>query len=226
MTAMRDRGERLPSNDEPAALPRKGLMLVLSSPSGAGKTSLARRLLSEEAGLAPSVSVTTRPRRANETDGVDYIFKSREQFMALREAGELLEWAEVFGNLYGTPKAPVETALNAGSDVLFDIDWQGGAQLRAAAPDDVVSVFILPPSAEVLRHRLQTRALDSAEVIQTRLTGASREIEAWRDYTYVIVNDNFEESLANLRAIIRAERLRRARRRDLEGLVARIQADL
>lgn len=223
---MRQQGENLPSAETGEAAPRKGLMLVLSSPSGAGKTSLSRRLIEEEAGLAPSISVTTRPRRANETDGADYIFKSREEFLALRDAGDLLEWAEVFGNLYGTPKAPVEQALNAGADVLFDIDWQGSKQLRAAAPGDVVCVFILPPSAAALRQRLKTRALDSSEVIERRLAGAAREIDAWRDYTYVIVNEDFEESLANLRAILRAERLRRSRRRDLEALVAQIQAEL
>jgi len=205
---------------------RKGLMLVLSSPSGAGKTSLARRLVEEEAGIAPSISVTTRPKRANETDGVDYIFKSREQFAAMRDAGELLEWAEVFGNLYGTPKAPVENALATGNDVLFDIDWQGGEQLRAAAPEDVACVFILPPSVAALRQRLKTRALDSPEVIAQRLAGAGREVAAWRDYTYVIVNADFEESLASLRAILRAERLRRSRRRDLESLVARLLDEL
>jgi len=223
---MRQQGQNLTPLETAEAPARKGLMLVLSSPSGAGKTSLSRRLIEEDAGIAPSISVTTRPRRANETDGVDYIFMGREEFIASREAGDLLEWAEVFGNLYGTPKAPVEQALNAGSDVLFDIDWQGGQQLRAAAPDDVVCIFILPPSAAALRQRLQTRALDSPDVIAQRLAGAAREIDAWRDYAYVIVNEDFEESLANLRAILRAERLRRSRRRDLEALVARIQGDL
>ncbi len=223
---MHPQDDNFSSTQVAQAPPRKGLMLVLSSPSGAGKTSLARRLIQEEPGIAPSISVTTRPRRANETDGVDYIFTSREDFIAMREAGNLLESAEVFGNLYGTPKAPVEQALNAGSDVLFDIDWQGGEQLRAAAPGDVVCVFILPPSAAALRQRLQTRALDSPEVIEQRLAGAAREIDAWRDYTYVIVNEDFEESLANLRSILRAERLRRSRRRDLAALVAQIQAGL
>ncbi len=201
-------------------------MLVLSSPSGAGKTTLARRLIEAEPGVTPSVSVTTRPRRANEADGVDYHFTDPARFAAMRDAGELLEWAQVFGNLYGTPRAPVERALDSGCDVLFDIDWQGGAQLRRAAPDDVVSVFILPPSASALRQRLQSRALDSPEVIERRLAGAGREIEAWRDYDYVIVNDHFDESLASLRAVLRAERLRGARRRDLKALVARIQSDL
>lgn len=223
---MRQQGQNQTPTDTAETLPRKGLMLVLSSPSGAGKTSLARRLVEDDPGITPSISVTTRPRRANETDGVDYVFTSREQFAAMRSAGELLEWAEVFGNLYGTPKAPVERALNAGADVLFDIDWQGGEQLRGSAPGDVVCVFILPPSAAALRQRLQTRALDAPEVIEQRIAGAAREIDAWRNYSYVLVNDDFEESLANLRAILRAERLRRSRRRDLEALVARIQADL
>lgn len=205
---------------------RKGLMLVLSSPSGAGKTSLAHRLREVESGIAPSISVTTRPRRSNETDGVDYRFVTPEAFAAMRDRGELLEWANVFGNMYGTPKAPVLQALETGSDVLFDIDWQGGAQLRRAAPEDVVCVFILPPSGAVLRQRLQSRALDSPEVIETRLKGAVEEMNAWHDYRYVIVNDDFDESLASLRAILRAERLRRDRQTQLSDLVARLQGEL
>ncbi len=205
---------------------RKGFMLVLSSPSGAGKTSLARALVERETGIAPSISVTTRPRRANETDGVDYWFVPTEEFTAMRERGDLLEWANVFGNLYGTPRAPVERSLQAGRDVLFDIDWQGGAQLRQAAPDDVVCVFILPPSADVLRERLKSRALDSPEVIQKRLAEAPREIEAWRDYRYVIVNDDFQSSLDDLSAIVHAERLRRTRQTCLAGLVKSLQTDL
>jgi guanylate kinase len=209
--------------DPPA---RKGFMLVLSSPSGAGKTSLAHALLDAETGIAPSISVTTRPRRANETDGVHYRFVSPETFAEMRERGELLEWANVFGNFYGTPRAPVEQALSAGQDVLFDIDWQGGAQLRQTAPDDVVCVFILPPSAQALRERLLSRALDSPEVIEKRLSAAGHEVGAWRDYTYVLVNDVFENSLASLRAIVRAERLRRDRQRLLPEMVANLQAEL
>jgi guanylate kinase len=221
---MHERGETDP---EPQQVPaRKGFMLVLSSPSGAGKTSLARKLLEVETGIAASISVTTRPRRPTETDGVDYWFVSPEAFTAMRERGELLEWANVFGNLYGTPKPPVERTLEAGSDVLFDIDWQGGAQLRKAAPDDVVCVFILPPSAEALRHRLRSRATESAEVIEKRLAGAPREIDAWQDYRYVIVNDDFDESFADLRAILRAERLRRGRQTRLPELVAQLQQEL
>ncbi len=205
---------------------RKGLMLVLSSPSGAGKTSLARKLLEVETDIAPSISLTTRPRRATESDGVDYWFVTPEEFTAMRDRGELLEWANVFGNLYGTPRLPVTRALERGTDVLFDIDWQGGAQLRKAAPDDVVCVFILPPSAESLRHRLCGRATETRENIEKRLAGAPREIDAWQDYRYVIVNDDFETSLADLRAILRAERLRRGRQRDLGELVAQLQRDL
>jgi len=223
---MPDTPESHPAKSNAPPQRRKGLMLVLSSPSGAGKTSLARRLMETDSDLVSSISVTTRPRRAGETDGIDYIFTSRERFEAMRDAGELLEWARVFDNLYGTPRAPVEEALNQGHDVLFDIDWQGGAQLRAAAPDDVVCIFILPPSADVLRERLRRRAMDSAEVIAKRLAGASMEMDQWRDYSYVIVNDDFEESLNNLHAILRAERLRRARQPHIAALVAQIQSDL
>jgi len=205
---------------------RKGFMLVLSSPSGAGKTSLARKLQETDSAIAPSISVTTRPRRPTETDGVDYWFVTPEKFTDMRDRGELLEWANVFGNLYGTPRAPVARSLEAGSDVLFDIDWQGGAQLRKAAPDDVVCVFILPPSAEALRHRLRSRATESPEVIEKRLAGAPHEIDAWRDYRYVIVNDDFEESLSDLRAIVRAERLRRARQPGLAAFVGQLQSEL
>ena len=220
---MHEDGETDPRPQTPS---RKGLMLVLSSPSGAGKTSLARKLLEVETGIAPSISLTTRPRRPTETDGVDYWFVTPEEFTAMRDRGELLEWANVFGNLYGTPKGPVERSLETGSDVLFDIDWQGGAQLRKSAPEDVVCVFILPPSAEALRHRLRSRATESAEAIEKRLAGAPREIEAWQDYCYVIVNDDFDESLANLRAILRAERLRRERQTQLPALVARLLHEL
>jgi len=218
--------QHVENRPEPSLPVRKGFMLVLSSPSGAGKTSLARALLDAESEIRPSISITTRPRRANETDGVDYWFVTPAEFNTMRDRGELLEWANVFDNLYGTPRAPVERALNAGSDVLFDIDWQGGAQLREAAPGDVVCVFILPPSAGALRQRLESRALDSPEVIEKRLAGAPREIAAWQDYRYIIVNDNFDNSLASLRAIVRAERLRRDRRSGLSDWVANLQAAL
>jgi guanylate kinase len=223
---MREDGKPDTQAQETAPPARKGFMLVLSSPSGAGKTSLARKLLELDADLAPSISVTTRPRRPTETDGVDYWFVTTGEFAAMRERGELLEWANVFGNLYGTPKAPVARSLEAGSDVLFDIDWQGGAQLRNAAPDDVVCVFILPPSAEALRHRLRSRATESPEVIETRLAGAPREIDAWQHYRYVIVNDAFDESVETLCAIVRAERSRRARQTRLSALVAALRAEL
>ncbi len=221
---MHEHGETDPRPNEIPA--RKGFMLVLSSPSGAGKTSLARQLIAVETGITSSISVTTRPRRPTETDGVDYWFVTPEDFTAMRDRGELLEWANVFGNLYGTPKAPVERLLEAGSDVLFDIDWQGGAQLRKAAPDDVVCVFILPPSADALRHRLRSRATESSEAIKKRLAGAPREIDAWQDYRYVIINDDFDESLNSLRAIVRAERLRRDRQTTLPDFVARLQEEL
>ncbi len=218
--------QHVENQPEPSLPVRKGFMLVLSSPSGAGKTSLARALLDAESEIRPSISITTRPRRASETDGVDYWFVTPAEFNTMRDRGELLEWANVFDNLYGTPRAPVERALNAGSDVLFDIDWQGGAQLREAAPDDVVCVFILPPSAGALRQRLESRALDSPEVIEKRLAGAPREIAAWQDYRYIVVNDNFDNSLASLRAIVRAERLRRDRRSGLSDWVANLQTAL
>jgi len=205
---------------------RKGFMLVLSSPSGAGKTSLAHQLLEADPGISASTSVTTRPQRASETDGVDYWFVNRAAFEEMRDRGDLLEWANVFGNLYGTPKAPVERNLEAGRDILFDIDWQGSAQLRKAAPEDVVCVFILPPSAAALRQRLHSRALDSPEVIAQRLAKAPHEIEAWRDYHYVIINDDFEESLRHLRAIVDAERLRRTRQTGLARFIARLQSEL
>jgi guanylate kinase len=207
-------------------MPRRGLMLVVSSPSGAGKTTLTRHLLKAERDISLSISVTTRPRRQSETDGTDYHFISEERFTALRDGGELLEWAEVHGNLYGTPAGPVEQALSAGRDMLFDIDWQGARQLSEKARPDVVGVFVLPPSAGELKTRLERRAEDSPEVIASRLAGARSELEHWLEYDYVIINDDLEESVAGLRAIVAAERLRRERRSGLADFVRGIQADL
>jgi guanylate kinase len=195
----------------PACAGRRGLMLILSAPSGAGKSTLASRLKAEDSALAVSISATTRAPRGAEVDGTHYYFLDRATFEARRDAGEFLESAEVHGNFYGTPRAPVEAALTAGADVLFDIDVQGAAQIAAKAPDDVVRVFILPPSREELRRRLETRGTDAADVVARRLEGAAREIERWGEYDYVLVNDDLDEALASLRAILAAERLKRER---------------
>ena len=205
---------------------RRGLMLVLSSPSGAGKTTLARKLLEAEAGMEMSVSVTTRPKRPDEVEGKDYIFVSPEEFTAMRDEGDLLEWALVFENFYGTPKAPVERLLEKGRDVLFDIDWQGAESLTKTAQGDLVSIFILPPSAEALETRLKDRAQDSAEVVGRRMAGASNEIQHWDEYGYVVINTDVEASLQELRAILAAERLKRTRRTGLEDFVRSIQKKL
>jgi guanylate kinase len=184
----------------------------MSSPSGAGKTTLSRRLLAADPNIAMSVSVTTRAQRPGEVDGRDYHFISKEKFASMRDGAELLEWAEVFGNFYGTPKHPVEEALARGRDVLFDIDWQGTQQLAQAMEDDLVRIFILPPSADELRDRLIKRAQDSATVVAKRMAEASREISHWPEYDYVVVNDDIEQADAQIAAILAAERLKRRRR--------------
>lgn len=201
---------------------RRGLMLVLSSPSGAGKTTLSRRLLAEEPGLELSVSATTRPPRAGEREGIDYHFVSAAAFEARVAAGDFLEWAQVFGNRYGTPRAPVEAALAEGRDILFDIDWQGTQQLKAHARSDVVSLFILPPSLADLRERLERRAQDPADVIDARMARAAAEISHWAEYDYVLVNDDLERCLGEVRTILAAERLRRDRQTGLTDLVRRL----
>jgi guanylate kinase len=198
---------------------RRGIMLIVSSPSGAGKTTLTRALLESEKKVNLSISVTTRERRHSEAEGVHYKFISKREFESLRDAGELLEWAEVHGNYYGTQRAPVEAALNEGLDVLFDIDWQGTLQLYDKVRSDVVSVFVLPPTAQELKARLERRAEDSAEVIQRRLRNAADEIPHWREYDYVLVNRDFQESMTRLRAILTAERLKRVRHPDIENFV-------
>ncbi|MGE0698538.1 MAG: guanylate kinase [Hyphomicrobiaceae bacterium] len=205
---------------------RRGLMLVLSSPSGAGKTTLCRGILGREAGLAMSVSVTTRAPRAGETDGIDYHFRSRTEFEALRAGGGLLEWAHVHGNLYGTPRADVMERLAAGGDILFDIDWQGARQLAEQAQRDTVRVFILPPSATALEERLVARQQDGRDVIERRLAGAAAEIARWEEYDYVIVNERVEQSLDQLQAILRAERARASRQSGLGAEVGRMLAEL
>jgi guanylate kinase len=205
---------------------RRGLLLVLSSPSGAGKTTLAGRLTQADPCLGMSVSVTTRAPRQGEVDGKDYIFIDRQEFERRKQAGELIEWAEVHGNFYATPRAPVLSALAHGQDMLFDIDWQGARQLKAEASADMVGVFILPPDAATLERRLKTRAQDSETVVSRRLAAAASEIAHWRDYDYVIVNADLEASLAGLRAILAAERLKRVRQIGLESFVARVLSEL
>tara|TARA_A100001391_G_scaffold83275_2_gene54518 strand:- start:20391 stop:21026 length:636 start_codon:yes stop_codon:yes gene_type:complete len=200
---------------ESETLPRRGLMFILSSPSGAGKTTIARKLLAAEQSLAMSVSVTTRPMRPGETEGQDYFFTQRPEFDRMVEAGGFLEWAEVFGNCYGTPRAHIAEGLAAGQDYLFDIDWQGAQQLSQAAGPDVVSVFLLPPSIAELEHRLRSRGTDSDEVIRGRMDRAKAEISHWDAYDYVLVNEEVDACFEEVRAILRAERLKRERQRGL-----------
>lgn len=205
--------------------PRRGLMFVISSPSGAGKGTLSRNILDTDRDMTLSISVTTRDRRPSEINGVHYHFISQQRFVSMRDGGELLEWAEVHGNYYGTPQAPVEEALASGRDVLFDIDWQGAAQLRDKMPVDVVSVFILPPSMAELRSRLTRRAEDAPEVIEKRLVNARREIAEWPNFDYVVVNDDLDAAFADLTAILRAERSRRSRAAGgIEGFVGTLLA--
>jgi guanylate kinase len=205
---------------------RRGIMLVVSSPSGAGKTTLTRTLLAEEKNISLSISVTTRPKRPSEIDNVHYHFISMREFEALREAGGLLEWAEVHGNCYGTPRAPVEAALRAGRDMLFDIDWQGTRQLYRAMRTDIVSVFVLPPSAAELKARLERRAEDSADIIIRRLRNAAEEISHWNEYDHVIVNDDLERSFAALRQILADGRRKSAQRSDMNAFVDQLLAEL
>lgn len=205
---------------------RRGIMLVVSSPSGAGKTTLTRNLLKEEENVALSISVTTRERRASEIDGVHYRFVSHRQFEIMRDGGELLEWAEVHGNFYGTPREPVERALEEGRDILFDIDWQGTQQLYARMREDVVSVFVLPPSATELKARLERRAEDSPEIIARRLENAAEEIPHWTEYDYVLVNRDLDKSFARLRSILTAERLKRVDRTGIENFVGALLREL
>ena len=205
--------------------PRRGLMFVISSPSGAGKGTLSRNILDTDRDMTLSISVTTRDRRPSEINGVHYHFISQQRFLSMRDGGELLEWAEVHGNYYGTPQAPVEEALASGRDVLFDIDWQGAAQLREKMSSDVVSVFILPPSMAELRSRLTRRAEDAPEVIEKRLVNARREIAEWPNFDYVVVNDDLDAAFADLTAILRAERNRRSRAaKGIEGFVGTLLA--
>jgi len=196
---------------------RRGLMFVLSSPSGAGKTTLTRLLIEHDPDIRLSISVTTRPRRPSEVEGVHYRFVDRHGFERMRAAGELLEWAEVHGNLYGTPGAPVLNALKAGRDVLFDIDWQGTLQLYEKARADVVSVFILPPSIAELRARLARRAEDDERTIHDRLRNAISELSHWKEYDYVLVNEDLNRSFEQVKMVLAAARLQRERDRALTG---------
>jgi guanylate kinase len=201
-------------------------MLVLSSPSGAGKTTLSRMLLKVDRGVDLSVSVTTRPQRRGEVDRRDYHFIDASRFKTMVKSGKLLEWAEVFGHCYGTPRRPVEQALRAGRDVLFDIDWQGTQQLREKARDDLVSVFILPPTVKELERRLERRAQDSHAIIGSRMAKAAGEMSHWPEYDYVIVNREKDDAFAEVRAILAAERLKRERQIGLSAFVRSLQAKL
>ncbi len=198
---------------------RRGLMLVLSSPSGAGKTTLSRRLLESDGHVTMSVSATTRPKRPAEVEARDYFFVDDEKFQLMAKAGEFLEHAMVFGRHYGTPKRPVLEALAAGRDVLFDIDWQGTQQLRQQVREDVVTIFVLPPSREELERRLRARAQDSAEVVARRMAKANDEISHWAEYDYVIVNDDIVRAQAQVETILEAERLKRARQPGIPAFV-------
>ena len=203
----------------PNFIQRRGILLVLSSPTAAGKSTIARSLLQDDEAFVPSVSVTTRPKRSSEIDGQHYRFIDRAEFDRLREGDALLEWAEVHGNLYGTPREPVERAMAAGRDMLFDVDYQGADQMRLKVPADMVSVFILPPSMRELRERLRRRAEDSEASMERRLQTARTELEQWHDYDYVVINDSLNDAYQEVRAIIKAERLRRDRRPGLYDFV-------
>ncbi len=204
----------------PGGLKRRGLMLVLSSPSGAGKTTLSRLLLQSDSNIVMSVSATTRGKRRNEIEGRDYFFVDHEEFERMVQAGEFLEHAQVFGNRYGTPKKPVMDALAAGRDVLFDIDWQGTQQMKQHARDDIASIFVLPPSRAELEHRLRSRGLDDEEVVAERMSKANGEISHWAEYDYVVLNDDLEKALTRIKDVVGAERSRRTRQVNLSDFVS------
>ena len=213
-------------HQESDAIARRGLMLVLSSPSGAGKTTLSRKLLEVDPGVELSVSVTTRKQRPGEIDGRDYHFIDAARFDAMVKGGELLEWAQVFGHRYGTPRAPVEVALANGHDVLFDIDWQGTQQLREKADHDLVSIFVLPPSMADLERRLRRRAQDPDEVIRARMATAADEMSHWAEYDYVVINTDVDRAFREVQTILAAEHLKRERQTGLSDFVRRLQAQL
>jgi len=212
------------SDPSDATVARRGIMLVLSSPSGAGKTTLSHKLLDFDANVELSVSVTTRPKRVGEVEGGDYWFIDQPRFDAMVRNDELLEFAEVFDHCYGTPRLPVDAALNAGRDVLFDIDWQGTQQLREKARSDLVSVFILPPSVGELERRLRERALDADEVIRRRMAKAADEMSHWAEYDYVVINRDLDCAFRDICGILHAERLKRERQTGLSGFVRSLQA--
>ncbi|HEY5237412.1 MAG TPA: guanylate kinase [Rhizomicrobium sp.] len=207
------------------ALTRRGVMIVLSSPSGAGKTTLSRMLLERDAGIIMSVSATTRGKRLNEVEGRDYFFVDDYSFDQLTKADEFLEHAQVFGHRYGTPRQPVMEALASGYDVLFDIDWQGTQQLKQQARDDVVSIFVLPPSRDELERRLRSRALDDEHVVQARMAKANDEISHWPEYDYVIVNDDVDRALTKVKEIVGAERSRRTRQTNLSEFTTSLMSE-
>ena len=207
----------------PSPIRRRGFLLVLSSPSGAGKTTITRRLIARDPTLAVSVSVTTRPRRRGEIDGKDYRFIKQAEFERMVAEDELFEHATVFSNSYGTPRQPIESAIDAGRDIVTDIDWQGTQQLSASLREDIVTIFVLPPSADALEARLRTRAQDSDEVIAQRMAKSAEEMSHWPEYQYIIVNDDLETSVAEARAIVTAERLKRTRQRGLADFANRLR---
>jgi guanylate kinase len=212
-----------PIQPDPHGFKRRGVLFVLSSPSGAGKSTIARKLLAGEPELSMSVSYTTRPPRPGEVDGKDYHFVDLERFRAMVSNHEFLEWAHVFNHRYGTPKADVFHTLSEGSDILFDIDWQGAQQLHQLAGGDVVRVFILPPSMEELRARLERRATDSQEIIDARMARADNEVSHWDGYDYVLVNDDVEQCFAHVKTILAAERLRRSRQTGIIGFIRKLK---
>ena len=205
---------------------RRGLMFVLSSPSGAGKTTLTRLLVQKEENIDLSISVTTRKRRPSEVDGVHYHFLTREEFEKMRDAGDLLEWAEVHGNYYGTPAKPVEKALAKGKDVLFDIDYQGTRQLYKKAASDVVSIFVLPPSIAEMKKRIRRRATEDELTIKKRLETAKHELKRWGEYDYVVINDDLDAAFADIHAILSAERMKRVRRTGVVAFAKKLQSKL
>jgi len=215
--------KRAKNKSDNPAISRRGLMLVLSSPSGAGKTSISRAILAADDNISMSVSVTTRPQRKGEKEGVDYYFIDAARFEAMASGGELLEHANVFGNRYGTPRGPVDEALEAGRDVMFDIDWQGAKQIEESARSDLVKVFILPPSVAELETRLKSRKRDPGDVVQKRMALAMNEISHWSEYDYVVVNAVLDDAIAQVRAILTAERLQRRRQTGLREFVDRLR---
>lgn len=205
---------------------RRGILIILSSPSGAGKSTLSKRVLEDDPDVSFSISATTRSPRPGEVDGKDYYFKTRDEFLSLVDNGEMLEHAKVFGNLYGSPLGPVEAAISDGKDVLFDVDWQGGQQIRnSRLKESVVSIFVLPPSIAELESRLRNRGQDSDEVIDGRMEQSQSEISHWAEYDYVLINDNVDMAEAKLQAILSAERLRRNRRPELVPFVSSLNTE-